>query len=87
MEVTTLESNALPFHFAWKGTLRPYNSVQAYNSVDCQKHLTLMSRERNSKTTKVAENKLVLGTEHLSTAFSFDLFLVLTVDVFCVTGH
>ena len=87
MDVTTLESNALPFHFAWKGTLRPYNSVQAYNSVDCQKHLTLMSRERNSKTTKVAESKLVLGTEFLPTAFSFDLFLVLTVQVFCVAMH
>ena len=84
MKVTTLESNALPFHFAWKGTLRPYNSVHAYNSVDCQKHLTLMSWERNSKTTKVAESRLVLGTEFLSIAFSFDLFLVLTVEVFCV---
>ena len=58
MEITTLESNALPFHFAWKVTLRPYNSVQVYNSVNCQKHLTLMSR--NCKTKKVAENKLVL---------------------------
>ena len=36
MEVTTFESNALPFHFVRKGTLRPNNSVQAYNSVDCQ---------------------------------------------------
>ena len=36
MEVTMLESNALPLHFAWKGILRPNNSVQAYNSVDCQ---------------------------------------------------
>ena len=84
MKVTTLESNALPFHFAWKATLRPYNSVQAYNSVDCQKHLILMSRGRNSKTTKVAESNLVLGAEFLSTTFSFDLLLVLTIEVFCV---
>ena len=61
MKVTTLDSNAFSFHFARKSTLRPYNSVHAYNSVDCQKHLTLMSRERNSKTTKIAESKLVLG--------------------------
>ena len=87
VEVTTLESNALPLHFAWKGTLKHYSSVQAYNSVDCQKHLILMSRERNSKTPKVAESKLVLGAEFLSTAFNFDLFLVLTVEVFCVALH
>ena len=82
MEVTTLESNALPFNFTRKGTLRPYNSVQVYNSVNCQKHLILMSRERNNKTTKVAESKLVLGAEFLSTLFSLDLFLVFTAVVF-----
>ena len=43
-----------------------------------------MSRKRNSKTTKVAESKLVLGAKFLSTTFSFDLFLVLTVEVFRV---
>ena len=87
MEVTTLESNALPFYFAWKGTPRPYNPAQGYNSVDCQKHLILVCRGRNSKTTKVAESMLVLGAEFLSTAFSFDLFLVLTVAVFCIALH
>ena len=87
MEVTTLESNASPFHFAWKDTLRPYNSVQTYNAGDCQNHLILMSRERNSKTTKVAERKLVLGAEFLSTPLSFGLFLVLTAEVFCVALH
>ena len=46
-----------------------------------------MSRGRNSKTTKVAESNLVLGAEFLSTTFSFDLFLVLTVEVFCVALH
>ena len=75
MEITTLESNALPFHFAC-------NSVQVYNSVNCLKHLTLMSR--NCKTKKVEENKLVLGAEFLSITFTFDLLLVLTVeDFFC----
>ena len=64
MEVKMLESNALPFHFARKGTLRPYNSVQAYNSVSCQKYLILMSRGRNSKSNKVA--KLVLDANVLS---------------------
>ena len=54
MEVTMLESNALPFLFAWKGTVRPNNSPQAYNSVECRKYLILMSRERNGKATKVA---------------------------------
>ena len=62
-EVTRLESNALPFHCAWKGTLRPNNSAQAYNLIECQKHLILMSRGRNSKATKVAESNLVLGAE------------------------
>ena len=44
-----------------------------------------MSRGRNSKTTKVAESKLDLDAEFLSTTFSFDL--VLTAQVFCVTLH
>ena len=39
------------------------------------------SREK-SKTTKIAESKLVLGAEFLFTTFSFDL--VLTAHVFCV---
>ena len=44
-----------------------------------------MSRGTNGKTTKVAENKLVLGVEFLFTKFSFDL--VLTAHVFCVALH
>ena len=40
-----------------------------------------MSRERNSKTIKVAESKLVLGAEFLFTTFSFDL------EVFCLALH
>ena len=44
-----------------------------------------MSRGRNGKTTKVAENKLVLGVEFFFTKFSFDL--VLTTHVFCVALH
>ena len=46
-----------------------------------------MSRGRNSKTTKVPQSNLVLGAEFLSATFSFDLFLVLTVEVFCVALH
>ena len=42
------------------------------------------SREK-SKTTKVAESKLVLGAEFLFATFSFDL--VLTAHVFCVALH
>ena len=87
MKVITLESNSLPVHFAWKATLRPYNSVQAYNSVDCQKHLILMSWERNSKTTTVPESNLVLVAKFLSTTLGFDLLFVLTVEVFCVALH
>ena len=82
MKVTTLESN-IALSFCLKATLRPYNSIQAYNSVDYQKYLILMSRGRNSKTTKVAESNLVLGAKFLSTTFSFDSLLVLTVEVFC----
>ena len=41
-------------------------------------------REKD-KTTKVAESKLVLGTEFLFTTFTFDL--VLTAHVFCVALH
>ena len=85
MEVTTLESNALPFLFAWKGTLRPNNSAQAYNLVECQEHLILMSRGRNSKTTEVAESKFVLGAKFLFTTLSFNLLL--TARVFCVALH
>ena len=40
--------------FCLKGTLRPNNSVQVYDSVEWQKHLILMSRGRNGKTTKVS---------------------------------
>ena len=80
-----LQSNALPFHFARKGTLRPNNSAQAYNSVEFQRHLILMSRGRNSKTTKVAESNLVLGAEFLFKTFGFDL--ALSAQVFCVALH
>ena len=73
MEVKTLESNALRFHFAWKGTLRPNNPVQAYDSVRWQKYLILMSWVRNGKNTKVAESKIILGAEFLCTTFIFDL--------------
>ena len=41
-------------------------------------------REKD-KTTKVAESKLVLGTEFLFTTFTFDL--ILTAHVFCVALH
>ena len=41
-------------------------------------------REKD-KTTKVAESKLVLGTEFLFTTFAFDL--ILTAHVFCVALH
>ena len=85
MEVTVLLWILTYFHFAGKGTLRLNNSVQAYNSVDCQMQLILVSRERNGKTTKVADSELVLGAEFLFTTFSFDL--VLTVKVFCVALH
>ena len=44
-----------------------------------------MSQGRNSKTTKVAESKLVLGAEIFFTTFNFDL--VLTAHVFCVPLH
>ena len=84
-KVTTLESNALPFHFAWKGTLRPNNSAQAYNSIKCRKNLILMSRGKNSKSTKVAESMLALGAELLFKIFRFDL--VLSAEVFCVALH
>ena len=66
MEVKALLCIMTYFHFAWKGTLRPNNSVQAYNSADCQKQLILMSQEGNDKTTKVAENKLVLSPSSCS---------------------
>ena len=59
--------------FYLKGTLRPNNSVQVYDSIEWQKHLILISRRRNDKTTKLAESKLVLGAEFLFTTFSFDL--------------
>ena len=75
MEVTVLLWILTYFHFAGKGTLRLNNSVQAYNSVDCQMQLILVSRGRNGKTTKVADSELVLGAEFLSTTFSFDLVL------------
>ena len=42
------------------------------------------SREKG-KTTKVAESSLVLGTEFLFTAFTFDL--VLAAYIFCVALH
>ena len=42
------------------------------------------SREKG-KTTKVAESKLVFGTEFLFTTFTFDL--ALTAHVFCVPLH
>ena len=71
------------FSFAWKGTLRPNNSVQAYDLVDCQMQLIVMSQGKNGKITKVTESKLVLGAEFLFTTFSLDL--VLTVPVFCVS--
>ena len=58
--------------FCLKGYSETYNSVQAYNSVDCQKYSILMSPGRNSKTNKAAESKLVLGAEFLSITFSFD---------------
>ena len=35
--------------FCLKGTLRPNNSVQVYDSVEWQKHLILMSRGRKAK--------------------------------------
>ena len=73
MEVKTLESNALRFHFAWKGTLRPNNPVPAYDSVGWQKYLILMSWVRNGKNTKVAESKIILGAEFLFATFIFDL--------------
>ena len=44
-----------------------------------------MSRGRNSKTNKVAESKLVLGAEFLSTTFNFDLVLI--IEVFCIALH
>ena len=71
------------FSFSWNGTLRPNNSVQAYNLVDCQMQLIVMSQGKNGKITKVTESKLVLGAEFLFTTFSLDL--VLTVQVFCVS--
>ena len=82
MEVTALLCVFTCFHFAWTGTLSPNNSVQAYNSVDCQVQLTLMFRGRNSKTNKVAERKLVLVAEFLFTTSSFGL--ILTIQVFFV---
>ena len=57
MEVKTLESNALPFHFAWR-VLR-----------DLIIHLILMSRGRKAKPPKLS--KLVLGAEFLFTTFKF----------------
>ena len=80
MKVTPLLCILPYFNFAWNGTLRPNNSVQACNLVDYQMQLILMSRGRNRITTKVAESKSVLGAEFLFTTFSFDL--VLTVQVF-----
>ena len=68
------------FYFAWNGTLRPNNSVQARNLVDYQMQLIVMSQGRKRITTKVAESKSVLGAKFLFTTFSFDL--VLTVQVF-----
>ena len=43
MRVTALLCILTYFHFTGKGTVRPNNSVQAYNSVDCQMQLILMS--------------------------------------------
>ena len=71
--------------FYLKGTLRPNDSVQVYDSVEWQKHLIWMSRGRKAKTTKGAESKLVLGAEFFFTTLSFDL--VLTAHVFCVALH
>ena len=83
MEVTAILCILTYFHFAWKGTLRPNNSVQVYNLVDCQMQLIVMSQGKNGKITKVTESKLLLGAEFLFTTFSLDL--VLTVQVFCVS--
>ena len=44
-----------------------------------------MTRGKNSKSTKVAESKLVLGAELLFKIFRFDL--VLSAQVFCVALH
>ena len=41
IEVTALLCTLTYFHFAWKRTLRPNNSVQTYNSVECQRIVDL----------------------------------------------
>ena len=68
--------------FCLKGTLRPNNSVQVYDSVEWQKHLIFYGSREKGKITKVAESKLVLDAEFLFTTFT--LYLVLTAHVFCV---
>ena len=82
IEVTTLQSNAFPFHFAWRIL---WNLMIQFRSMIEWKAFYLNESSEKGKTANVAKSKLVLGAEFLLTTFTFDL--VLTTHVFCVALH
>ena len=68
--------------FCFKGTLRPNNSVQVYDSIEWQKHLIIISRGRKAKLPKLLKvGAELLSAELLFTTFTFDLVLTATYFV------